>query len=315
MPKVTVAIPTYNRAHYLKEAIESVLNQTYTDYELLVVDNASTDNTEEVVKSFNDKRIKYIKNETNIGMVNNWNKCIDLAKGEYLIIFHDDDIMKPELLEKEVEILDNNEDVILVGCNKEYIDSNGNLINEREFKIYKDIIFKKYEFIKETCVSKIGISISSSMYRISLLKKNNLYYREKAQFGCDLYFLFELNSYDYKLYLLNCPLLKYRIHSEQLSTKKIDLAFKLYRNLYNLFNNNTELNYYLKKLATNNVLSAIIIDYIYGNIDKNRFKYYLKNLKNENYFIGYNLKNIIKLIMAYSLPKLTKYLHTLSLKG
>ncbi|MDI3312705.1 MAG: glycosyltransferase family 2 protein, partial [Thermoanaerobacterium sp.] len=243
MPKVTVAIPTYNRAHYLKEAIESVLNQTYTDYELLVVDNASTDNTEEVVKSFNDKRIKYIKNETNIGMVNNWNKCIDLAQGEYLIIFHDDDIMKPELLEKEVEILDNNEDVILVGCNKEYIDSNGNLINEREFKIYKDIIFKKYEFIKETCVSKIGIAISSSMYRISLLKKNNLYYREKAEFGCDLYFLFELNSYDYKLYLLNCPLLKYRIHSDQLSTKKIDLAFKLYRNLYNLFNNNTELSY------------------------------------------------------------------------
>ena len=92
--KVTVAIPTYNRAHYLPEAIESVLAQTFQDFELLILDNASTDNTPELVKSFKDERIRYVRNQTNIGMFGNCNKALELARGEYVIIFHDDDIRK-----------------------------------------------------------------------------------------------------------------------------------------------------------------------------------------------------------------------------
>lgn len=76
MPEVTIAIPTYNRASLLKEAIQSVLNQTYKDFELLICDNTSTDNTEGVVSTFSDPRIKYHKNKNNIGMMNNWNKCV-----------------------------------------------------------------------------------------------------------------------------------------------------------------------------------------------------------------------------------------------
>ena len=69
MPKVTVCLPTYNRAHYLREAIESVLSQTFQDFELLICDNASTDETSEVVKSFRDARIRYVRHSRNINRV------------------------------------------------------------------------------------------------------------------------------------------------------------------------------------------------------------------------------------------------------
>lgn len=106
IPKVTVAIPTYNRAHYLKESIPSVLAQTFMDFNLVIIDNASTDNTGEVVRSFADPRIEYFRNECNLGIIGNWNRAIELCVGEYLNIFGDDDKMLPNFLEKSVTILD-----------------------------------------------------------------------------------------------------------------------------------------------------------------------------------------------------------------
>ncbi len=80
-PKVSVLIPTYNYAHYLDETIRSVLDQTFTDFELLIVDNRSTDNTAEVVKKYlGDNRVSFYANEKNVGLVGNWNKCLDYAK-------------------------------------------------------------------------------------------------------------------------------------------------------------------------------------------------------------------------------------------
>jgi glycosyltransferase involved in cell wall biosynthesis len=77
-PKVSVVIPTYNYAHFLDETIQSVLNQTFLDFELIIVDNNSTDNTEEVVKNYlSDNRVSFYKNDTNIGLVGNWNKCLE----------------------------------------------------------------------------------------------------------------------------------------------------------------------------------------------------------------------------------------------
>ena len=75
-PKISVCIPTYNRADLLKQSVASVLNQTFYDYELIISDNASQDGTAEVIKSFNDSRIIYISKEKNIGLVNNWNSCL-----------------------------------------------------------------------------------------------------------------------------------------------------------------------------------------------------------------------------------------------
>ena len=92
MPKVSVLIPTYNYARYIGEAIESVLNQTFTDFELIIIDDQSKDNTDEVVaKYLHDPRVSYHKNPVNLGLVGNFNRALELANGEYIKFLLADD--------------------------------------------------------------------------------------------------------------------------------------------------------------------------------------------------------------------------------
>jgi len=101
-PLVSVILTTYNRAQLLPRAINSVLNQTYPNFELIIVNGGSTDNTEEVVKSFKDERIQYYKQKENKGMLADRNKGFDVAKGDYVAILDDDDELLPEALETAV---------------------------------------------------------------------------------------------------------------------------------------------------------------------------------------------------------------------
>ena len=102
-PTVSVIIPTYNRAHLIGRAIKSILNQTYQDFELIVVDDCSFDNTEEVVKSFKDERIRYIKHDENRGADAARNTGIKVARGEYIAFQDSDDEWLPEKLEKQMK--------------------------------------------------------------------------------------------------------------------------------------------------------------------------------------------------------------------
>ena len=118
-PKVSVLMPTLNYARFLPEAIESVLNQTLRDFELIIVDNGSTDETDEVVQRYlSDKRVHYYKNFEK-GMAGNWNKCIEYSKGTYLKFLCADDKFHPQLLEKFVAIMDANPHVSLVTSYRE----------------------------------------------------------------------------------------------------------------------------------------------------------------------------------------------------
>ena len=94
LPLVTIGIPTYNRANStLPTALKSALNQDYPNLEIIVSDNCSTDNTENVVKSCKSEKINYIRQKTNIGPNNNYNACLDAAKGDYFLLLHDDDLI------------------------------------------------------------------------------------------------------------------------------------------------------------------------------------------------------------------------------
>lgn len=106
-PKISVCIPTYNYGQYLTYAIKSVLNQSYRNFELVICDDASTDNTKNVIEGFDDKRIRYIRNDTNIGIAPNFNKCVRESKGLYLKFLCADDWFQPNLLEKFSKIMDN----------------------------------------------------------------------------------------------------------------------------------------------------------------------------------------------------------------
>lgn len=129
-PKVSVLIPAYNYAHYLSEAIDSVLGQTYKNFELIVVDNCSTDNTEEIVNNYakHDTRIKFVRNQENIGMYRNYNQALLLATGDYIKFLNADDKFEPTLLEKFVNILENDTTISVVTSCRQYFGSKNDVL-------------------------------------------------------------------------------------------------------------------------------------------------------------------------------------------
>ncbi len=128
MPKISVCIPAYNRAHLIRATIQSVLAQDYDDFQIVVSDNCSTDNTVEVVRSFGDPRIKILQNPRNLGMYPNFNKCIQGADGQYIkFLLSDDYFVTPGALRRYVEVLDQHPDVGLVTCSYVSVNDAGEL--------------------------------------------------------------------------------------------------------------------------------------------------------------------------------------------
>ena len=125
-------MPTYNFARYLPEAIESVLNQNFTDFELLIVDDASKDNSAEIIKSYaeRDSRIRFRINSPNLGMVANWNLCMEMACGEYIkFLFGDDALCSRNALGKMVEMLEQNPNATLAASARKILDENSKAID------------------------------------------------------------------------------------------------------------------------------------------------------------------------------------------
>ncbi|WP_138498928.1 glycosyltransferase family 2 protein [Nostoc sp. PA-18-2419] len=124
MPKITVCIPTFNRISLLPYAIESVLNQSEQDFELIICDDGSSDNTPKFISEYTDQRIKYIRHPQNIGKSNNMRSGFDAASGEYFIKFDDDDRLTPDFLASTAAILDQDSNIDFVGTDHWIIDIN-----------------------------------------------------------------------------------------------------------------------------------------------------------------------------------------------
>ncbi|TAF77690.1 MAG: glycosyltransferase family 2 protein [Bacteroidetes bacterium] len=130
--KVTIGIATYNHANFLEKAILSALNQTYHNIEIIVVDDCSTDNTQEIVSKLNNKseKLKFFKNNGNLGIVGNYNKIIDLASGEYITILGDDDYLANDYIEKMILLFLENPNCKVAFGQNVIIDSKGNVIKK-----------------------------------------------------------------------------------------------------------------------------------------------------------------------------------------
>lgn len=117
-PKISVCIPNYNYGRYITEAIESVLCQTFEDFELVIVDNCSNDNSIDIIKKFStsDSRLKCFFNKQNVGMANNWNLCLNYARGEYIKILCADDLLMPSYLENTIDAFMNHPSAVMVSC-------------------------------------------------------------------------------------------------------------------------------------------------------------------------------------------------------
>lgn len=134
MEKVTVAIPTYNRAGLLQGCIESVLAQDYSDLRLLVLDNASDDDTEMVVRSLakEDQRITYIRHETNIGFARNWSRMIEVNQSPYLTIVPDDDLILPGFIRESVQALDEHPSAGFSLALAKFMDDDGTILPQKQ---------------------------------------------------------------------------------------------------------------------------------------------------------------------------------------
>ena len=137
-PRVSIGMPVYNCERYVADAIDSHLRQTYTDFELVITDNASTDRSEEICRSYaaRDPRIKYHRNPENVGAGGNFKRCFELSRGEYFRWTPSDDIVGPELLELCVEVLDRDPSVLVAYPRTRLIDGDGRIIGDYDENLH-----------------------------------------------------------------------------------------------------------------------------------------------------------------------------------
>lgn len=129
-PFISIIIPTYNRSKIVRQTIESVLAQTYDNFELLILDDHSTDDSQLIIAQISDPRIKYIRHQCNLGFVSNWTYGVRLASGDYLAILGDDDLYKPDFLLNRIKAFQANPDLLAVTGQFECCDINNNVIRK-----------------------------------------------------------------------------------------------------------------------------------------------------------------------------------------
>ncbi len=175
--RVSVGIPTWNRAELLRECLQSVVTQTLRDIEIWVFDNASTDHTPEVVASFDDPRINYVRNPENLGNQPNSTKAMRAGSAPYHVMLFDDDYLLPTCLERKAEYLDEHPEVVCVHSMFEVRDQDGKLIHERDSFCFLsgDTIETGREFIERSMVRPARIHISSAMYRRDVVRHEGLF--------------------------------------------------------------------------------------------------------------------------------------------
>ena len=180
MHKVSICVPNYNYGVYIGDTIQSILDQTYTDFELIVVDDASTDNSMDVITSFHDKRLKVHENKSNLGITANWNKCLEYATGDYIAIFHSDDLYHREIIEHEVNILAT-EAVHIVGTRAVTDITNLPTKIALRYKVYSQLDFMKFLFAGNTLVCP-SVMMKKEVYNNVGRYRDDLFFVEDQEF-------------------------------------------------------------------------------------------------------------------------------------
>jgi len=206
--KISVVMAVYNTDKYLNDAIRSILGQTFSDFEFIIINDASTDDSLKIINFFasKDNRIIIINNSTNKGVASVRNAGLKIAKGKYIAIFDSDDWSFPDRLEKQFTFLEENQDIFLVGSGALNIDSNGAVRT-----VHRPITDPK--LIETILATRCCIYHPTIFFR----NTHNIFYREKA-YACEDYDLYlRLLTQGKKLSNLPGALIKYRIHESSVS--------------------------------------------------------------------------------------------------
>ena len=243
---VSIIMPSYNTGKFIKETINSVIAQTYSNWELIIVDDCSTDNTDEIVKSINDNRIIYLKNETNSGAAISRNKALREAKGRWIAFLDSDDLWKNDKLEKQIKFMKEN-NCYFSYTNYIEIDENGNINGKRVTGHKKITKTGMFNYCWPGCLTVMYDANKIGLIQIEDIKKNNdyaMWLKVCKKADC---------------YLLSEDLAMYRKRSGSISNHSymslIKWHYKLYREaehqniIYSLFNTcrNIMFGFYKKK--------------------------------------------------------------------
>ncbi|MBP7810058.1 MAG: glycosyltransferase family 2 protein [Bacteroidia bacterium] len=224
-PLVSVLMPVYNASAYVKEAIESILNQSYQNFEFVIINDGSTDSSEEVVLSVKNEKIKYHKNETNLGLIKTLNKGIDLCKGEYIVRMDADDISLPERIKKQVEFMEANKGVGVCGSDHIHFGKGKQIAHSSHHT---------HDLISGWMLFNSSVVHPALIIRTSILKTETPYFNSEFKHVED-YELWSRLIFKSKFADVPETLLKYRIHASQVSrqyrAEQIENGNKVRKNL------------------------------------------------------------------------------------
>lgn len=234
--KVSVILPVYNCHRFVGSAIKSILNQTYPNLELIIINDGSTDESEQVIKSFTDSRIIYLSNEQNIGLINTLNKAISFATGDFIARMDADDIAHPLRIEKQLLFLTKTKHPSIVGCDILLIDKNNTIfkVPRTQLSTDKENHWAKYR--------KCPIHHPTVMFHRKILISSDPIYNIKDNHIEDYAAWMRLNA-NFSIYNINEYLLFYRVHGSSITSNhndsQISNTVQMLKSYYFNLNNNT----------------------------------------------------------------------------
>ncbi len=218
MPKISVLISSYNHEKYVGEAIQSVLDQTFRDFEIIIVDDGSTDNTVSEIQKFSDPRIHFTDLKNNHGISIAYNKAFQMSTGEFIAGLGSDDVFVPEKLEKQLEFLESHQEIAAVYSNAQLIDENGNQFKNKDhfyFSAFKGSNRSRYEWLNYFFYHGNCLCHPSILCRREAYGSVEVYDPRIHQIqDLDFYIKF---SKKYEMHILQERLVKYRIRDHNLN--------------------------------------------------------------------------------------------------
>jgi glycosyltransferase involved in cell wall biosynthesis len=281
-PRISVVMSVYNAAKYLREAVDSILNQTFSDFEFIIVDDKSTDDSLNILLSYNDPRIVLIKNDENVGLTKNLNRGLKMAKGEFIARMDADDISRLNRFEEQLLFFLNEEkckicfsQVIYFGKVKKKVSSQ---------------FLTKFNLISTELLFRNPVAHSTAMWRKDFFVSNNLFYDEAFIYSQD-YELWTRVAEKCNIYVIDKCLLMYRFHSSQIGSSKSAEQMSFFNKAKNDFISRN-----FKNIDIANNINFIFND----KLTKDNYEIFIGGI---NYFSNlYDEK--LNLLLYYFLPRM-----------
>ena len=303
MPEVSVVIPTYNRAGFLRSAIRSILNQTFQDFEIIVVDDGSTDcSAKEVVSEFRDPRIRYIRHEVNRGGSAARNTGIKSSKGKYIAFLDDDDEWLPEKLERQINVIDSSSERV-GGVYTGFL-----LVNRESGKVIsRRIPYKSGNLYKELVSGNCIGTTSTLLLKRECFDKVGLF--DEILLSSQDYDMWIRISKEFFFECLSEPLVRYYVHRRRITTTQraviegMELMLRKYEKGYFVLN---------KKALSNKYLSLGVIYCLSGDVKRGRYAF-LKAIKLYPFGVRHYFNLVLSLLGAGNFKKVKEAKNQLAL--